>query len=167
MFLLHKSCVFLQVDIMNNGKTYPRRPPRINAFAEHPVYFITFNTHNRQDLLANNKTHSRFVNFAKKATAHGAAVGRYVIMPDHIHLFLRSHHSLKIGDTVRLLKRSLSASIQSPSPHWQPGFFDHILRKEESYSEKWHYVHLNPVRANLVEKAEDWEFQGEIVRLTM
>jgi hypothetical protein len=51
-----------------------------------------------------------------------------------------------------------------PSPHWQKDFFDHVLRSDESYSEKWQYMRQNPVRAGLVEKPEDWEFQGEICR---
>jgi len=46
---------------------------------------------------------------------------------------------------------------------WQPGFFDHILRSDESYTEKWNYVRDNPVRAGLVEIADDWPYQGEIV----
>ena len=152
---------------MNDKKTYPGRPPRVPVLIDQPMYFITFNTHNRQNLLANKEVHSRFVSFAEKAAGKGAAIGRYVIMPDHVHLFLCCHHSLRIGDTVRMLKRSLSASINKSLPHWQPGFFDHILRRGESYGEKWQYVNENPVRANLVEESEEWKFQGEIVRLTM
>jgi hypothetical protein len=45
---------------------------------------------------------------------------------------------------------------------WQPGFFDHLLRHDESYAEKWDYVWRNPVRAGLVAKPEDWPYQGEI-----
>jgi hypothetical protein len=48
---------------------------------------------------------------------------------------------------------------------WQPGFFDHLLRGSESYHEKWRYVRENPVRAGLVSCAEDWPYQGEIVRI--
>jgi hypothetical protein len=35
----------------------------------------------------------------------------------------------------------------------------------ESYSLKWDYVRMNPVRAGLVAKSEDWLYQGEVVRL--
>ena len=35
-------------------------------------------------------------------------------------------------------------------PHWQKGFFDHVLRSQESAGEKWKYVRENPVRAGLV-----------------
>jgi len=40
---------------------------------------------------------------------------------------------------------------------------DHVLRSNESYSQKWNYVRENPVRAGLVKSAEDWPYQGEIV----
>ena len=48
-------------------------------------------------------------------------------------------------------------------PHWQEGFFDHLLRSSESYAEKWEYVRMNPVRAGLVPTPEEWAYQGEIV----
>jgi putative transposase len=41
--------------------------------------------------------------------------------------------------------------------------FDHVLRSDESYDEKWNYVKENPVRAGLVQIASEWPYQGEIV----
>jgi putative transposase len=52
-----------------------------------------------------------------------------------------------------------------PAPHWQKGFFDHILRNEESYCGKWSYVRENPVRAGLVKNWQEWPFVGEIFDL--
>jgi REP element-mobilizing transposase RayT len=136
-------------------------------FGDAPLYFITFNTHQRQAFLADGRIHESFKAFAAKALSSGAAIGRYVLMPDHVHVFIRCAPALKMGQTVRLLKRSLSSSIQDAGPHWQPGFFDHILRQNESYAEKWEYVRLNPVRAGLVEDPDDWPFQGEVCELMM
>ena len=45
---------------------------------------------------------------------------------------------------------------------WQPGFFDHLLRNDESYAQKWEYVRENPVRAGLVAEWHEWPYQGEI-----
>ena len=45
---------------------------------------------------------------------------------------------------------------------WQTGFFDHVLRSGESYGEKWEYVRMNPVRAGLAARPEDWPYAGEI-----
>jgi putative transposase len=147
---------------------YPKKPHRLDSiFASYtaPVYFITFCTYDRKPLLDNGRTHQAFCEFARRAGQQGAAFGRYVIMPDHLHFFIRIAPSLKIGTTVRLLKRSLSTAMHQPVPHWQPGFFDHVLRHSESYSQKWNYVVQNPVRAGLVEHAEEWPFQGEIISI--
>ncbi|WP_136081810.1 REP-associated tyrosine transposase [Pontiella desulfatans] len=149
-------------------KPQPRKPRRLeNLFHSYdsPIYFITFSTFDRKPILATEPAHQKFQAFAEQARDHGAAFGRYVIMPDHIHVFIRISRQNKLGTTVRLLKRSISAAIENPQPHWQPGFFDHVLRHSESYAEKWNYVLQNPARAKLVEKPEDWPYQGEATPL--
>ena len=45
---------------------------------------------------------------------------------------------------------------------WQEGFHDHKFRTPESETRKWEYVCLNPVRAGLVKRPEEWPFGGEI-----
>jgi len=40
--------------------------------------------------------------------------------------------------------------------------FDHVLRNDESYAQKWNYGRDNPVRAGLVVRSEDWPYQGEV-----
>ena len=50
-------------------------------------------------------------------------------------------------------------------PHWQEGFFDHLLRSGESYAQKWEYVRMYPVRAGLSARPEEWPYQGEMVPL--
>jgi REP element-mobilizing transposase RayT len=45
---------------------------------------------------------------------------------------------------------------------WQDGFHDHKFRTPESEARKWEYVCLNPVRAGLVKRPEEWPFGGEI-----
>jgi REP element-mobilizing transposase RayT len=130
-----------------------------------PLYFVTFNTYRRKKLLANARVHERFVTFAKSGEQRGIAIGRYVIMPDHVHLFARGGDDFSLTQWMRLFKRNLSKAIYVPLPHWQKGFFDHLIRHSESYAEKWEYVYQNPVRAGLVEAAEEWPLQGEIVRI--
>jgi len=51
-------------------------------------------------------------------------------------------------------------------PHWQEGFFDHLLRSQESYSQKWEYVRMNPVRAKLSETPQGWPFQSQIIPIS-
>ena len=70
-----------------------------------------------------------------------------------------------LGRWVAMLKQYLArALVRAPSPPiWQRGFFDHLLRNDESYSHKWNYVRDNPLRAGLVAKADDWPYAGEVV----
>jgi putative transposase len=146
------------------------RPPRLSRIFQSyaaPLFFITICTWERRSLLAGESIHTAFCLFSNRAmTEHGVAVGRYVLMPDHMHLFVRLPLDAKLQNWVNVLKNSLGKALRQkdiPAPHWQRGFFDHLMRSGESYSEKWEYVRMNPVRAGLVEKAESWPYQGEVV----
>ena len=130
-----------------------------------PLFFVTLNTHKRQSLLANQEVHEIFIAYCERGSLRGAGVGRYVLMPDHIHLFVRLSPDLSLAQWVRNLKRSISETIFENAPHWQEGFFDHLLRGRDSYSQKWEYVRQNPVRAGLAASCDNWPYQGEIMRL--
>ena len=147
---------------------FGRRPLRLQGiFATDPLYFVTFCAHERQRFLANAEVHAAFVLFAKRAEYNfNVAVGRYVIMPDHVHLFVRGDCNFRLGPWIGALKQTLAKAARLPREKgqiWEEGFFDHVLRNKESYSQKWNYVRENPVRAGLVESAADWPYQGEIV----
>jgi len=86
-----------------------------------------------------------------------------VIMPDHIHLFVRGNQNFSLSPWVGGLKRALSVALETGRVLWQPGFFDRVLGSDESYAQKWEYVHENPVRAGLVKNSDEWPYQGEIV----
>ena len=147
-------------------KKYPGRPPRLShVFDRTPLYFVTFNTWNHRPLLANDAVHTAFCGYVEKNRARGFAVGRYVITPDHVHLFARMGVEQKLAQYIRLMKQVLTKRIRLVAPEeriWQPGFFDHVMRSSESYAEKWAYMRMNPVRADLVEDVDKWNFEGEL-----
>ncbi|MEI6085670.1 MAG: hypothetical protein WCS70_15405 [Verrucomicrobiota bacterium] len=166
------------------GRMFKGKPPRLGEVFQRydsPVYFVTFCSGHRRPWLACDAVHRAFREYATRGCAHGIAVGRYVIMPDHLHAFVCGGRELDLGMWVRGLKRALGVGAAVPAaggertvtalpsgtaaatPLWQPGFFDHLLRSNESYAEKWEYVRQNPVRAGLVKRPEDWPYQGEIV----
>ena len=110
-----------------------------------------------------------FVFSVLNAQERDVAVGRYVIMPDHVHLFAAFPiNGITLSDWVQSLRTVIGKSLLRvgiQKPHWQEGFFDHVLRSHESYSQKWKYVRMNPVRAHLSKTPEEWPYQGEIVRI--
>ena len=116
----------------------PNRPRRLDRVFQHydpPLYFVTFNTHKRQKLLANAHVHDALIRFAHEGEVRGIGLGRYVIMPDHVHLFVRGNLDFVLRQWVRMLKRFLSSEIPVERPHWQHSFFDHVIRHRESYAE--------------------------------
>lgn len=134
------------------------KPPRLDQiYIDQPLYFVTCCTLRRRPLLGNANIHQTFRTYCLRASDHNVGVGRYVLMPDHVHLFVRGDMAFDLGVWIRGLKRGVSRK----RGFWQLGFFDHIFRSDETYSEKWNYVRENPVRAGLVAATDEWPFQGE------
>jgi len=151
-------------------RRFPRTPPRLDrVIPDNPVFFVTACTYRRRMVLATGAVKEAFVAFAERAYGeHNIAVGRYVMMPDHIHLFVCGPDDFELGRWMGLLKQYLAKSVvRAPTadPIWQRRFFDHVLRSDESYAQKWNYVRENPVRAGLVTNADDWPYAGEIITI--
>jgi REP-associated tyrosine transposase len=140
------------------------RPRRLDLiYVNQPLYFVTFTTRNRKAIPSLDVARVALERYARHGIdKFNVALGRYVIMPDHVHLFVRGGRNFTLSVWVGGLKHAISVALKSPKL-WQPGFFDHILRSDESYAEKWNYVRGNPVRAGLVKGAGDWLYQEEIV----
>ena len=143
------------------------RPLRLGRlFDTSPLYFVTFCTHLRKPYLARDKVHAAFVAYSGRAQREfNIAVACYVIMPDHVHLFVRGNHVFRLGPWVGALKQALAKAAKlsrAKTQIWQE-FFDHVLRSDESYAQKWNCIRENPVRAGLVKSAAEWPYQGQIV----
>jgi REP element-mobilizing transposase RayT len=139
------------------------------VWIEQPVYFVTTCVAGRRALLANETVHAFLrEEWQGLSTRHGWTVGRYVIMPDHVHFFVSCSPealcslSSAIGKWKEWTAKRVLRHLGAKAPLWQEEFFDHVLRSDESRSEKWTYVRNNPVRAGLTAKAEDWPFAGSI-----
>src|ERR1700724_972261 len=148
----------------------PDRLRRLDeTFASLPIYFVTACTHERAEILNDPDIHWCLVEFGQNGEHHGAGLGAYVLMPDHLHAFVGIDDERQtLSNWMKSLKNSVSKGLRDKSirpPHWQKGFHDHILRSEDSYSEKWEYVRDNPVRAALAQEWGDWPFMGEIFDL--
>ena len=130
---------------------------------------MTTCTNKRRQILARPEVDAGLIDFGRKGAGYGAWIGKYVLMPDHLHVFVAlDEECITLANWMKSLKNTLSKILRArkiSSPHWRKTFFDHVLRGSESYNEKWEYVAENPVRAGLVKQAQDWPFQGELFPL--
>ncbi len=128
------------------------------------VIFDTICTKHKSPWLANETVHKQLVEVWKRASFW--LVGRYVIMPDHIHLFAwATEQSIDYENWVRYWKSQFTRAHKIPPHRWQTDHWDTRMRTESGYEEKWYYVKQNPKRAGLVADENDWPFQGEIFEL--
>ena len=145
---------------------------RLNeVWAPSPIYFITTCTNGRAARLATREFHAIAEEVWRNCTTnYGWSIGRYVIMPDHVHFFAAEARGTKrlsdfVGKWKEWTAKYAARRLGYAMPLWQPEFFDHVLRASESYDQKWQYVRENPVRAGLVLAPDDWTYQGGLADL--
>jgi putative transposase len=152
-----------------NKQTFGERPRPVTGLQPLSPLFCNVLHASASRCLASAEVHAVFVQFGTLAhNQFNIAIGQYVIMPDHVHLFIRGAAEFVLGRWTGTLKQALAKAgnfSRTVGQIWQEGFFDHVLRSDESYARKREYVHQNPVRAGLVKLAEDWPYQGEIVHI--
>jgi putative transposase len=151
-----------------NPKPDRRRPahhPTVERYNKPIIVFLTVCSHQRRRILADMAVHDALLS-AWKSTSQWR-VGRYVVMPDHVHLFCSpaQRDAENIAKWAGYLKRLVSRQLPNLQPLWQRDCWDTQLRSHESYSEKWEYVRNNPVRAGLVAATDDWPYQGTVHHL--
>ncbi len=82
----------------------------------------------------------------------------YVVMPNHLHVILTPRKTTTLEKAVQLIKGGCSHEIHARFPVWQSGFAEHQVRDLDDYSGHVQYIQLNPVKAGLVQRPEEYPF---------
>jgi putative transposase len=92
-----------------------------------------------------------------------AEVWAYCLMPNHVHVVLvpQDEHGLArtFGELHRRYTGYINARKRTTGHLWQ-GRFGSVAMDEAHFVAALRYVSLNPVRARLVERAEDWRWSS-------
>jgi putative transposase len=86
----------------------------------------------------------------------------YVLLPNHFHLVLWPQHD---GDLSDFMKWLLTAHVPRYHYHssghvWQGRFRAFPIQEDEHLLTVLRYIERNPVRAGLVERAENWKWSS-------
>jgi REP element-mobilizing transposase RayT len=130
------------------ARSRPVHPLPVDYTNRCTIIFLTVCTKNRQAVLANETNHQHLLAAWRKADHW--LVGRYVIMPDHVHLFCSPSTipAQPMDSWVRFWKSLVTKSVAcGEGLLWQTDFWDSQLRRRNNYDAKWKYVLNNPVRA--------------------
>lgn len=147
-----------------------------------PCYCLTSVANNRLPVFQTDKIKKvacEAVNEARKSS--GLLLFAYVIMPDHIHLItdgkLKASNVLRYinGITARriidyLKENKFTSSLDKLKQAekergykyslWQHHPNTFLITTQATFMQKVNYIHQNPVRANLIESAEDYLYSS-------
>ncbi len=144
-------------------RRYPTHVEPESARFDGSVTFVTVCTKDRKRILDNPAAHEALVRVWLEADHW--LVGRYVVMPDHVHLLCARSRldAVPLANWVAYWKSLSSKSWhrQEDRSLWQQQFWNTRIREGKG-QEKWEYVDNNPVRAGLVLSASDWPYPGEL-----
>jgi len=90
----------------------------------------------------------------------------YCLMPDHMHFLISPQCEgisvLAFTDQYKGKATNRSWIVGWRGKLWQPRYFDHIVRSEESLFAIAEYILGNPVRKGLIDCAEKWPWSGQM-----
>ncbi len=144
--------------------------------------FLTFSCYHQLPLFKNDAIKNVFVQrLAVVRKQQSIGVIAWVIMPEHIHLLIQpKSHDVSMAKILQSIKgpvaqhvilrwRTINANrvlgqITTPNGQlrfWQVGGgYDRNVTSQEEMEEKINYIHQNPVRRGLVERATDWAWSS-------
>lgn len=138
------------------------RPLRI----EYPeaFYHVTSRGNERKDVFKSQRDREKFLTYLHTATErYGAAVHVYCLMSNHYHLLLETPE----GNLSQIMRHINGAytnyynTKRNRTGHLFQGRYKAILVEADEYAtELSRYIHLNPVRAKMVEKPETYRWSS-------
>ena len=88
----------------------------------------------------------------------------WVVMPNHIHAlaeFNRGHAVAKVMHSWKsFIAHETNRLLSRTGPLFQREYHDRFVRNEDHLARAIEYIHYNPVKARLVQAAEEWEFSS-------
>ncbi|HEV2302982.1 MAG TPA: transposase [Stellaceae bacterium] len=100
---------------------------------------------------------------AAACRAAGVAVWAWVLMPNHVHLVLVPEEADGLRRALAPAHRRYAGHVharQRRTGHFWHGRFGAVAMDEAHLAAALRYIALNPVRARLVERPEDWRWSS-------
>ncbi len=125
------------------------------------VYFVTMVTQGRKPYFSNLYMARKAIQQIRLLQNEGKLYSfAWVIMPDHVHWLFQLGDNQQLSNVINLFKgrtaRMLNKDINKKGRFWQSAYHDHAVREDEDIQEIARYIVANPLRAELVERIEDY-----------
>jgi len=89
---------------------------------------------------------------------------RWCIMPNHVHVIVEMINNGNLSDIVNRWKsytaHKANKLLRRTGQFWMSEYFDRYIRDAKHMADAISYVDFNPVKANLVQRPEDWSWSS-------
>ena len=128
------------------------------------AHYITFTCYRRTQRLSSVASKEMFERTLERVRRwYGFCVFGYVVMPEHVHLLVSEPERGELSVAIQMLKQIVARKRNlraGDDAFWQKRYYDFNVWSRHKFREKLRYIHRNPVRRGLVEKAEDWPWSS-------
>lgn len=127
-------------------------------------HHVTQRGNRREPVFLEDGDHLRYLAFlAEGVKKSGTAIWAYCLMPNHVHVVAVPSHAdglrALFAETHRRYTTFVNARARWSGHLWQ-GRFGSVVMDEDHLAAAIRYVSLNPVRAGLVARAQDWPYSS-------
>jgi putative transposase len=148
----------------------------IRHYGRGHLHFITFTCYRRLPVLRSVRARNAFVQIlGELRDRYCFSLVGHVVMPEHIHLLIGEPAKGTPTTVIQVLKQRISHRLRckkrKPSGQfslafadsdgllvrfWQRRFYDFNVWSLKKRVGKLHYMHMNPLKRNLVHHPRDW-----------
>ena len=146
------------------------RKPLERRYGQGDLHYITFSCARRYPLLGTPEARDCFVRILDEVrTRYAFRLIGYTVMPEHVHLLIgepargnpsKAMQALKQRVSYALLEKRRNSEGNIQAHFWQRRFYDFNIYSGEKITEKLNYMHLNPLKRNLVAHPKDWPWSS-------
>ena len=128
------------------------------------TYFVTADTFCKKNLLQSDAMANLFCEILLRYRAEKRfLLHEFVVMPNHFHMLLSVPAGATLERALQCIKGGFSHEARQrlgPCEIWQTSFVDRRVRDAAEYARFREYIHQNPVRARLVEQAQNYRYSS-------
>jgi REP-associated tyrosine transposase len=141
----------------------PKRLPHV-SYVGKARYFLTFCVRDRRETFKDaERARSALTQFQRTAAEQRFAILAYCLMPDHAHLLVEgTAEDSDLRRFAKLAKQRSGAFHKRTTGErlWQDGYFERVLRDDDSGRDCARYIVNNPLRKGLVAMPRDYPHVG-------
>ena len=146
----------------DEGEPTMARPLRIEF--DGAFYHVTSRGDERKEIFRTVADRQRFLEYLSSATTrYGAVIHCYCMLGNHYHIFLQTPHG-NLSQIMRHINGAYTTYYnvkRNHAGHLFQGRYKAIVVEADQYAlELTRYVHLNPVRAGMVDSPEDFRWSS-------